>query len=150
MLDLDGKPVDHGDARGSEIRRTLLEHLRGEEQFLDIVQRHTPRALKHFRSPTRTRLVADAEKGYSILEIMTPDRSGLLARIGRVFLAFGIKVQNARITTLGERVEDVFFITDASQQPIEAESLGEPLQEAIRDALDSEIGEPPRISRSAT
>jgi UTP:GlnB (protein PII) uridylyltransferase len=24
---------------------------------------------------------------------MTPDRAGLLARIGRVFLAFGIKVQ---------------------------------------------------------
>lgn len=150
VLDLDGKPVNHGNARTTEIRRALLEHLRGEELFLEIVERHTPRALKHFRTPTRTRLVADSEKGYSMLEIMTPDRSGLLARIGRVFLAFGIKVQNARITTLGERVEDVFFITDANQQPIDDASLGEQLQQAIRDALDSGIGEPQHPSRSAT
>jgi [protein-PII] uridylyltransferase len=150
VLDLDGKPVRQDSARCQEIRRSLLENLRGEEQFLEIVQRHTPRALKHFRSPTRTRLVADTEKGYSMLEVMTPDRSGLLARIGRVFLAFGIKVQNARITTLGERVEDVFFITDANQQPIEDPSLAASLQQAICDALDTEVREPERISRSAT
>ncbi|MBK8993474.1 MAG: ACT domain-containing protein, partial [Gammaproteobacteria bacterium] len=86
--------------------------------------------------------------GYSILEVMTPDRAGLLARIGRVFLAFGIKVQNARITTLGERVEDVFFITDANQQPIGDAEMGESLQRAIREALD-QGGAAPDAARRA-
>ena len=63
-------------------------------------------------------------------------RAGLLARIGRVFFVFGIKVRNARITTLGARVEDVFFITDATHHPIEDPVLASDLQQAIRAALD--------------
>jgi [protein-PII] uridylyltransferase len=136
VLEQDGAPVPHDGPRSAAIRKSLFEHIRSEEHFLDVVQRHTPRALKHFSAPTETRLNADAAKGYSILEVMTPDRAGLLARIGRVFLAFRIKVQNARITTLGERVEDVFFITDANQRPIEDAATGEALQRAIREALD--------------
>ncbi|MGV8637176.1 ACT domain-containing protein, partial [Pseudomonas aeruginosa] len=34
-----------------------------------------------------------------------------LARIGGIFLDFDLSVQNAKIATLGERVEDVFYIT---------------------------------------
>jgi [protein-PII] uridylyltransferase len=134
--------------RAEAIRQALLEHIQGEEHYLDVVQRHTPRALKHFSAPTETRLNADPVNGYSILEVMTPDRAGLLARIGRVFLAFGIKVQNARITTLGERVEDVFFITDANQQPIGDAEMGESLQRAIREALD-QGGAAPDAARRA-
>jgi [protein-PII] uridylyltransferase len=142
VLEHDGKPVHPDSMRGDEIRQALNEHLLSEERFLDLVQRHTGRALKHFSSPTETRLNTDHEKGRSILEVMTPDRPGLLARIGRVFLGFGIKVQNARITTLGERVEDVFFITDACNRPISDETIGAALQSAIKDALDNRPANP--------
>jgi [protein-PII] uridylyltransferase len=81
-----------------------------------------------------------------MLEVMTPDRSGLLARIGRVFLANGIRVSNARITTLGERVEDVFFITGADGGPITDPDAAEKLQRDIRSALDG--GETRQESRS--
>ena len=76
----------------------------------------------------------------STVEVMTPDRAGLLARIGRVFFQFGLKVQNARITTLGERVEDVFFITDSQHRPLDDTALSEALQRAICEALDGEDG----------
>ena len=148
VLEQDGRPVPPEGPRAEAIRQALLEHIQGEEHYLDVVQRHTPRALKHFSAPTETRLNADPVNGYSILEVMTPDRAGLLARIGRVFLAFGIKVQNARITTLGERVEDVFFITDANQQPIGDAEMGESLQRAIREALD-QGGAAPDAARRA-
>jgi [protein-PII] uridylyltransferase len=136
VLEQDGRPVHRSPARAAEVRRVLHDNLQREEHFVEVVRRHTPRALKHFSSPTRTRLVDDAAHDRSILEVMTPDRAGLLARIGRVFLAFGIRVQNARITTLGERVEDVFFITDAAGRPIATGSAAEDLQQAICDALD--------------
>ena len=35
-----------------------------------------------------------------------------MARIGQVFLNEGIEVHAARITTLGERAEDMFYISD--------------------------------------
>ena len=138
VLEHDGRPVEGGSEREREVRDALIRNLSGEEGFLDIVQRHTPRALRHFRVPTQTRLSADPEKGYSILEVMTPDRAGLLARIGRVFFQFGLKVQNARITTLGERVEDVFFITDSEHRPLTDAALAEALQRAVCEALDGE------------
>ena len=58
----------------------------------------------------------DIHKQQTILEVVTLDRPGLLARIGLIFMEHGVNLQNARIATLGERVEDVFFITDADNQ----------------------------------
>ncbi len=142
VLEQDGSPVPPDGPRAAQIRHALSEHLGGTEHYLDVVQRHTPRALKHFAAPTETRLATDPSGSHSILEVMTPDRAGLLARIGRVFLAFGIKVRNARITTLGERVEDVFFITDAAHRPIEDPATADGLQRAIREALDRDGNAP--------
>ncbi|MCB1630714.1 MAG: [protein-PII] uridylyltransferase [Pseudomonadales bacterium] len=136
VLEQDGRPVPPGGSRAAQIRRALTDQLTGTEHYLDVVQRHTPRALKYFTVPTETRLTTDPSGSHSILEVMTPDRAGLLARIGRVFFVFGIKVRNARITTLGARVEDVFFITDATHHPIEDPVLASDLQQAIRAALD--------------
>ena len=145
VLEQDGTPVHRSPQRSREVQRTLAANLR-RENLVEVVQRHTPRALKHFSVPTQTRLGADPARGCSILEVMTPDRSGLLARIGRVFLANGIRVSNARITTLGERVEDVFFITDADGGPITDPDAAERLQRDIRSALDG--GETRQESRS--
>ena len=69
---------------------------------------------------------------------MTPDRPGLLARIGKIFLDFNIELQNAKITTLGERVEDVFFITNKDQNPIDDPDICQAIQEAIRKELDEQ------------
>ena len=73
-----------------------------------------------------------------MLEVSSPDRPGLLARIGKVFVRFGIELQAAKIQTLGERVEDVFFITDANQQPITDAGLRTALEQAICDELDDQ------------
>jgi [protein-PII] uridylyltransferase len=54
-----------------------------------------------------------------VLEIIAPDRPGLLTIIGQVFFRHKLRLHNAKISTLGERVEDVFFITDRNDQMIE-------------------------------
>ena len=58
------------------------------------------------------------------------DRPGLLADVAQVLRAQRLRVHDARIATFGERVEDFFVISDASDH-----ALDETVQQALRDAL---------------
>jgi [protein-PII] uridylyltransferase len=51
---------------------------------------------------------------------------------------FNIELQAAKIQTLGERVEDVFFITDENQQPITDPVRCAEIQRAICEELDQQ------------
>ena len=73
------------------------------------------------------------------MEVITPDRPGLLASIGRIFMQFEIQLLNAKIATLGERVEDIFFIVDSKGQPLLNNELAENLQREIREQLDKRV-----------
>ncbi|MCP5077738.1 MAG: [protein-PII] uridylyltransferase, partial [Psychromonas sp.] len=111
------------------------------EDFTKIVKRRTPRQLKFFSIATIAQISNDAQKEYSVLEVITADRPGLLASIGDIFIDFSIDLINAKISTLGERVEDIFFITDSNQQPITDPELCEQIQNAICQKLDEQVAE---------
>jgi [protein-PII] uridylyltransferase len=95
-----------------------------------------PRQLKHFDVKTQVTISNDLANQRTIVEVITLDRPGLLARIGRLFMESGVELQNARIATLGERAEDVFFITDKKQQPISDPAVCEQLAGMLREQLD--------------
>ena len=139
VLDENGEPTKYD--RFDAIRRALHDELALVDQYPDIIQRRTPRVLKHFTMPSRTRLSNDFVTGNTILEVISPDRPGLLAAIGHVFLRFGIRLQNAKIATLGERVEDIFFISDAKGQPLSDPKLCNDLQDSICKALDDIVSQ---------
>ena len=44
------------------------------------------------------------------------DRTGLLYGVSRVLAQYGVSVELAKITTLGERVEDTFLVSGAQLQ----------------------------------
>ena len=94
------------------IRKTLMEQLETPSMFESVVQRHTPRILKIFNSPSTAHFVSQPEEVWSALEITAPDRPGLLALVGQFFMNHNIMLHKAKIATLGERVEDTFYITD--------------------------------------
>lgn len=52
------------------------------------------------------------------MEVVTRDRPGLLSQIAGAMASCGIRLQNAKIATYGERAEDIFFITDRDNQPL--------------------------------
>ncbi|MDF9753184.1 [protein-PII] uridylyltransferase [Pseudomonas hunanensis] len=137
VLDNDGGSIGDNPQRVRQIRDGLTEALRNPEDYPAIIQRRVPRQLKHFDFPPQVTILNDAQRPVTILEITAPDRPGLLARIGRIFLEFDISLQNAKIATLGERVEDVFFITDADNQPLSDPQLCSRLQEAIVQQLQA-------------
>ncbi|MFA7553381.1 MAG: [protein-PII] uridylyltransferase [Spongiibacteraceae bacterium] len=138
VLDHNGEPIGDDPERTAHIETFLLDHIKNTDKYIDVIQRFTPRKLRLFSVPTRTTWFTDVSGNYSVLEVLTPDRPGLLARIGKIFLDFGIQLQNAKIATLGERVEDLFFITDNNQQPIDDPALCEAIQKAICKQLDEQ------------
>jgi [protein-PII] uridylyltransferase len=136
VLEDDGRPVGDEPRRRREIVRALEKAL-AAGGLPAPPQRFTPRRLKDFRSATQTTSSTDANTGCTVLEVITSDRPGLLATIGRVFVEQGIQVHNARIATLGERVEDIFFITGRDGRPLPDDGELEQLRSRLREALDA-------------
>ncbi|MFZ6045028.1 [protein-PII] uridylyltransferase [Pseudomonas sp. CR3202] len=147
VLDADGGRIGENPARIREIREGLIDALKNPDEYPAIIQRRVPRQLKHFAFPPQVTISNDAQRPVTILELIAPDRPGLLARIGRIFLEFDLSLQNAKIATLGERVEDVFFVTDANNQPLSDPEFCQRLQEAIVSQLSQANGQSPDPTR---
>jgi [protein-PII] uridylyltransferase len=71
------------------------------------------RRVKSFPVTPRVTLRPDERAQRFVLGITASDRSGLLYSIARVLARHRINLQLAKITTLGERVEDTFLIDGA-------------------------------------
>lgn len=94
------------------IQQTLIEQLDSPSLFEGLVQRYTPRILKIFNIPARVNLTSTPEEAWSRLDVIAPDRPGLLAMIGQFLMNHDIELHKAKIATLGERVEDTFYVTE--------------------------------------
>jgi [protein-PII] uridylyltransferase len=74
------------------------------------------RRVKSFPITPRIALRPDERAQHWLLSVSTSDRSGLLYSIARVLAQHNINLQLAKITTLGERVEDTFLIDGSALQ----------------------------------
>ncbi|MBT9466468.1 [protein-PII] uridylyltransferase [Hydrogenophaga sp.] len=74
------------------------------------------RRVKSFPVTPRVDLRPDEKAQRWLLSVSASDRAGLLYGISRVLARYDINVQLAKITTLGERVEDTFLISGAQLQ----------------------------------
>ena len=139
VLTDDDLPLSENPDHLDRIETYLAEELDDPDDYPAIIQRHVPRQLKLFATPTMVRLSNDPTALITILEVQTADRPGLLARIGRIFVENGIVVRKAKISSVGERVEDFFFITDEQGQPISDPELCHRLQDQLCQQLDEHI-----------
>jgi len=74
------------------------------------------RRVKSFPITPRVDLRPDEKAQRWLLSVSASDRAGLLYGITRVLAKHALSVQLAKITTLGERVEDTFLISGAPLQ----------------------------------
>ncbi|MBF0471252.1 MAG: [protein-PII] uridylyltransferase, partial [Gammaproteobacteria bacterium] len=111
VLESDGNPITLPH-RTAEIRSRIEEMLRGEITPPASFCRAISRQMKSFNIRTTVSFTQDEEHHRTIMEVVTSDRPGLLSRIGRTLAEHEITITSAKIATLGERVEDTFFITD--------------------------------------
>ncbi|WNK20759.1 [protein-PII] uridylyltransferase [Halomonas piscis] len=135
VLDNQHQAIRDGE-RIEEMRRHLVEELDDPDDYPRIVTRHTPRKLKHFKVPTSVLIEQDPANERTLLELTAPDRPGLLARVGRIFMEQDIALSAAKIATLGERVEDVFFITTKAGEPLTNPERQNQLRERLIEVLD--------------
>ncbi len=122
--------------RAQEIERQLWRVLQlPEEATPPTVTRRAPRQVRMFSTPTQITFTEDAARQHTILELIAGDRPGLLSEIGKVLLAERVDVVMARIMTIGERAEDVFYVTDDRGHPLDEDARLR-LQDKLTESLD--------------
>ncbi len=95
--------------RALDIQQALTKALTSKQLPL-ISKRRLSRTQAHFNLKPHVTFTEDAE--HTCLFLITSDRAGLLANISRIFLSERITLHHAKIATAGERVEDMFYITN--------------------------------------
>lgn len=139
VLDENGESIGNDPQRIEEIKRTLTQALSTPEDYSSVIQIRTSRILKQFQIPTQVTLSNDPVLKHTVLEVIAADRPGLLARVGEFFMTNNLLMHSAKIMTEGERISDLFFITDAKGDPISDPNLCRHIQEGICQALDQQV-----------
>ena len=134
VLEDDGRPITDPD-RIQDMEQSLWNSLRRPEESPMEVSRRAPRQVRMFNTPTRVTITRDVRNNRSALELVAGDRPGLLCDVGKVLWEERIDLQGARIGTIGERAEDVFYITDTAQRPLD-DATAEHLKTRLIAALN--------------
>ena len=122
--------VDIDEHRINKIRRSLTRILSLGDEETVAVTRSITRQARMFNTPTRVNFDSTILGGQTVFELVAADRPGLLSSIGTTFMEQGIDIASAKIMTIGERAEDVFYISDLSGNPL-TEVAQSQLTEAI-------------------
>ena len=117
VLEQSGESI-RDSVRQAQICIKIKESLRGTAQMPFKVQRRESRQIKHFTVPTQVYFHDDPQHRYTIMELIATDRPGLLSKVGRAFSLSGARLFNARISTIGSRAEDIFYLTGQDNLPL--------------------------------
>ena len=128
LLDPSGTILVDEDSQ-QELKQRLINAFK-DPTVLKLTNKRMPRQLRHFEVATVINFEFNEASDQHIMSLETLDQPGLLARVGQTFLQEQIEVHAARITTLGERAEDMFYISDQNDKPLSAERL-----DALKSAL---------------
>jgi [protein-PII] uridylyltransferase len=126
-------------ARIGEIERGLWRNLKQSEDLPLTVTRRAPRQVRMFSTPTQVNFSLDSRNNRTILELVAADRPGLLSEVGKVFKTERVAINGAKIMTVGERAEDVFYITDMAGRVLQEEACRR-VQDSLTRALDRREG----------
>lgn len=126
-----GQAID--ESRHEKLTKHLLNVL-AKGKLSKIKLRRAPRNLCHFKVKTRVKFLASKSKKHSLLELVALDTPGLLAKVGATFAQLNIHLHGAKITTIGERAEDLFILTSDN-----GGRLSEGEQIALRERLISNV-----------
>jgi [protein-PII] uridylyltransferase len=129
-----------GDPKKERVVADLSRVLRGETTVEALMAE--PRAGKFVRDrvpryrPTRVVFDNTVSSRFTVVDIFTYDRIGLLYDITSTLTGMGIDIALSKISTKADQVADVFYIVDRDGRKISAPDR----QEEIRKALLASIG----------
>lgn len=96
------------------LRQDLLTPMREYKP----ARRMLSRALRQFTVETRVVFNDEAVSDHTVMEVVANDRPGLLYNVSLALHECKVKLVSAKVSTVGERAEDTFFITDRDGRPV--------------------------------
>lgn len=134
FLNTQGKPVSILSDQQT-ILKTIKRAITSNSFEVNPSSYRIPRQLKYFDIPTRVVFSQNETKQQTVLTLYTSDCPGLLTRISEVFYNEDLVVHSARISTLGEQAEDIFYLTDNENQPITDTERQDKISETLKKKL---------------
>jgi len=133
-----GKSLE-GDDKKERVLQDLSAVLRGETTVEQLVaERKIARFVREKVSRYRpTKVVFDnsVSSRYTVVDIFTYDRIGLLYDITRTLTGMGIDIALSKISTKADQVADVFYLTDRGLGKITDEGRLEEIRAALLEAI---------------
>ena len=108
ITELNGELVEFD--RRRELEQALTVALQSEK--LPALSIAPNRQLQHFTVQTDVRFLHENKKEHPELELVALDKPGLLAQVSQIFSELNLNLLNAKITTVGEKAEDFFILTN--------------------------------------
>lgn len=135
IQDSDGHPYEA--SRLPRLRAMIEKTLRGEviaREALTVRDKVKKRD-REFRFPTHITFDNEGSDIYTIIEVDTRDRPGLLFDLTRTLAVNNIYIASAVIATYGAQVVDSFYIKDAFGLKLHAKGKQEALDRKLRHAM---------------
>jgi len=118
----------------ANIERSLAAKLRPDLEL--AAPPAIPSRTRVFHVPPRVLIENTASRTYTVIEVNGRDRPGLLYDITRALSGLGLQIANAKISTYGVRVVDVFYVRDIFGMKVEHEGKLKQIREALMPILD--------------
>jgi len=131
VLDQQGKAVNDS-YRALEIAQSLTNVLSLKDHKITV--KPLAKRLEQFKVPTKVSFIETPTRRSTMLEIVALDRPGLLAQFSQIFQESKLHIHSAKITTFGEKAEDVFIVSNGDEK-----ALTEAEQKTLKAKLCNEI-----------
>jgi [protein-PII] uridylyltransferase len=135
VQDGDGRPYEV--MRLPRLRAMIDKTLRGEVVPRDALKDRdkVKKREREFRFPTHITFDNEGSDIYTIIEVDTRDRPGLLYDLTRTLAGNNIYIASAVIATFGAQVVDSFYVKDMFGLKLHAKSKQEALEKKLRQAI---------------
>ena len=135
VQDAEGRPYD--EERLPRLRQTIDRTLKGEIVARDVFASRdkVKKREREFRFPTHVTFDNEGSDIYTIIEVDTRDRPGLLYDLTRTMAANHIQIVSAVIATFGAQVVDSFYVKDMFGLKLHNAGKRETLEHRLREAI---------------
>jgi len=134
VLEKNGKHVSGAD-RKNDIVKALNNALNNIDEFVMTADTTSVGKIRYFPVKTQVWFSDNLEQNRTIMEVTCLDQPGILSRIGEALRDCNARVHGAKVATFGERVDDLFFITDKQNNIIRDQSMLDCLEQTITRKL---------------
>ena len=135
VQDAEGHPYE--DLRLGRLEKMINETLQGTLVAREAIQSRDKikKRERAFQVPTSISFDNEGSEIYTIIEVDTRDRLGLLYDLTRTLAAANVNISSAVIATYGEQVVDTFYVKDMFGLKLHSKAKRDSLEQKLRDAL---------------